>query len=184
MTLIQIIVLSIGLSMDSAAVSMTNGLVECQMPYKKTLLIALTFGLFQGIMPLIGYLTGSAFASFFTKFMPYAALILLSLIGIKMIVEALKSQQTPVICLRGRAIIAQGFTTSIDALAIGLVFVGQKLPWTLFSFLIIGITTFLFSVISVIIGKKCGLVLKKKAQIFGGIILIAIGLKIFLQFIL
>ena len=185
MTFFQVLLLGIGLSMDAAAVSMTNGLSESKMRKKKIFLIALTFGVFQGVMPMIGYFAGSIFASFFSKITPYLALVLLVFIGVKMIVEAFKTDyDINKSYLTKNILFFQAIATSVDALAVGLVFIAVPIGTALLDFLLIAATTFLISLFSVYIGKKFGDLFSNKAQIAGGIILIIIGIKIFTDYIL
>jgi putative Mn2+ efflux pump MntP len=185
MTFFQVLLIGIGLSMDAAAVSMTNGLAESKMKTKKVLLIAGAFGIFQGFMPMIGYFAGSVFANFFTKITPYLALILLVFIGIKMIMDAFKNDTgINSVCLTKRILLMQAVATSIDALAVGLVFVSTPVGTALLDFLLIAIVTFLISIFSIFIGKKFGDFFSNKAQIVGGIILIFIGLKIFIDYMI
>jgi len=185
MTFVQVLLIGIGLSMDAAAVSMTNGLAECKMRNKKTLLIALVFGVFQGVMPMIGYFAGYIFAGFFTGITPYLALVLLVFIGVKMIVEAFKNDTgLNNVCLTKKVLLIQAVATSIDALAVGLVFVSLPISVAMLDFLFIAFITFIISAISVLIGKKFGNLFSNKAQIAGGIILIIIGLKIFIDYML
>jgi putative Mn2+ efflux pump MntP len=185
MLFFQVLLIGIGLSMDAAAVSMTNGLAEYKMNNKKMLLIALTFAIFQGFMPLIGYLAGSVFTEFFTNITPYLALILLVLIGTKMVTEAFNKNSGVVnVCLTKKVLLMQAVATSIDALAIGLVFVAYPAGKAILDFIIIAITTFCISYFSIYVGKKFGIIFKNKAQIAGGIILIIIGLKIFIDYLI
>ncbi len=189
------ILLGLGLSMDACAVSMTNGLNDNKMNIKKALLIAFSFGLFQGLMPLIGYFTGQAFIRYIEKFIPYIALVLLLFLGGKMIFDGIKEiredkkekplnetekKETDRQTVTLRLILAQAFATSIDALSVGLTFADYSAFKAVLTAVIIAGVTFLASLFSVFLGKKFGSLLGSKAIIFGGIILIAIGLEIFL----
>lgn len=183
----QMILLGVGMAMDASAVSMTNGLVEPKMKRSKMLLIALAFGFFQFAMPIIGYFAGSIFEDFLTKFTSWVALILLSFIGGKMLIEGIKHSncdecENTVLTLKGLFI--QAIATSIDALTIGLIFVGWKTSRAFLASGIIGIVTFMLSYICIIIGKKFGDKLSNKAEIIGGLILIAIGLKTFIEYLI
>ena len=183
----QMILLGVGMAMDASAVSMTNGLVEAKMKKRKMLLIAFFFGFFQFAMPLIGYFTGSIFEDFLTKFTSWVALILLSFIGGKMLIEGIKNskfkkKKKTVLSFKG--LIVQSIATSIDALTIGLIFVGWKTSRAFLASSIIGVVTFILSYICIMIGKKFGDKLSNKAEIVGGIILILIGVKTFIEYLI
>lgn len=184
MTLFDIFIIGVGLSMDAFAVSATNGMIE-KPTLKKSLLIAFSFGLFQALMPLIGYFAGRLFADTIEAYDHWIALVLLTFIGGKMIADFfIKDEKTeehkkitPLMLL------TQAVATSIDALVIGVSFVSIKFNIFL-AVSVIGLTTFVFSLIAVVIGKKAGEKLSDKATLAGGIILIAIGLKIFIEHML
>lgn len=189
MSIISILLLGVGLSMDACAVSISNGLANKKISIKETLLITLTFGVFQMMMPLIGYFIGSLFTNLIIKIVPYIALALLSFLGFKMIVESIKShkknedeeEKENIKKLSFKMLLIQAVATSIDALSVGLVFVGINYHLVILYTGIIGIITTILSLISVFIGKKFGDIFSNKAEIVGGIILIAIGLKIFIE---
>lgn len=183
----QMFLLGVGMAMDASAVSMTNGLVESKMKKSKMFLIAFAFGFFQFAMPMIGYFTGSIFKDFLTQFTSWVALILLSFIGGKMLIEGIKHSnfetcENTALTLKG--LLIQSIATSIDALTIGLIFVGWKTSRAFLAGGIIGIVTFVLSYICIIIGKKFGDKLSNKAEIIGGIILILIGLKTFIEYLI
>ena len=207
--IIYAILLGCGLAMDASAVSMTNGMNETKMKLPKMILVAAMFGIFQCIMPLCGYFVGNIFKSFLEKFTAIIALLLLSYIGGKMLYEGIKAireqkksakesvneeenvELSEKKKLTFGQLFIQAIATSIDALTVGLVFIGVGMSYGLdnnfFAILvsvIIGIVTFIFSIISLFIGKKFGELLSDKAQIVGGLILIGIGLKTFIQFII
>ena len=189
MGILEVLLTGVGLSMDAAAVGMTNGLNEPKMRLTKILLIALFFGVFQGIMPLIGYFAGTLFAEAVASVAPYVALVLLGFIGGKMIYEALKKskeEEEAVKNLGVGALTAQAIATSIDALAVGISLLALNgigaLKVNIFAACaIIAACTFVISLAAVFIGKKFGAVLADKAELIGGIILVAIGLKIFIE---
>lgn len=189
MDIVSILLLGVGLSMDACAVSISDGLSNKKISIKEAILIALTFGIFQMVMPLIGYFVGSLFTNLIVKIVPYIALILLSFLGIKMIVESIKEhkkskneeKEETIKKLSFKMLLIQAIATSIDALSVGLVFVGIDYPFVILYTGIIGIITTILSLISVFIGKKFGDIFSNKAEIIGGIILIAIGLKIFIE---
>ena len=188
MGIIQMFLLGVGMAMDASAVSMTNGLVEPKMKVNKALLIALFFGFFQFAMPLIGFLAGSVFTEFLKPFTAWMALVLLSIIGGKMLIEGIKSnneeskEEKNVLTLKG--LLVQSIATSIDALTLGLIFIGMSFDKVFLACGIIGIVTFVLSFICVYIGKAFGTKLQNKAQIIGGIILIVMGLKIFIEYLI
>lgn len=181
MNIIEILLIGIGLSMDASAVSMTNGMCYKQIKLKHTLFIGLAFGVFQGVMPLIGYYAGSVFSKQVSAFDHWIALILLSIIGGKMIYDAFHEDElAPVKPFTFKLLILQAIATSIDAFAVGISFAAMKAN-IFISVSLIALTTFVLSIISVWIGKKIGDKLNSKAEIFGGAILIFIGLKIFIE---
>ena len=193
--------LGVGLAMDACAVSMTNGLSEPQMKFGKAALIAAMFGFFQALMPMIGWICVSLVATSFEKFtvcIPYIALILLAIIGGKMLYDGIKAtknaqnnagnttEQTARKLTFG-VLIVQAIATSIDALSTGFSLAdiagnNASTDWwrALLSAGIIAIVTFGICIGAVYLGKKFGNKLGNKAQILGGVILIAIGLEIFI----
>lgn len=187
MSIGEMFLLGVGMAMDASAVSMTNGLVEPKMKKNKMLLIAFAFGFFQFLMPLIGYFAGSIFKDFLTQFTSFVALFLLSFIGGKMLIEGIKHTKSDDIIatnLTYKDLFVQAIATSIDALTIGLMFVGWKTTRAFLASGIIGIVTFCLSFICIIIGKKFGDKLSNKAEIVGGIILILIGIKTFIEYLI
>ena len=184
MGLIEILLIAIGLAMDAFAVSICKGLSMTKMNWKKACIIGLYFGLFQAIMPVIGYLLGESFADSVNKIDHWASFILLGTIGINMIKEALSSdKETSNDSIDFKTMIALAIATSIDALAVGITFAFLNTNIYL-SAAIIGIITFIISVIGVKIGNKFGDKYERKAQITGGTILIIIGIKILLEHLL
>lgn len=182
MGIIEIIILSIGLAMDATAVSMTNGMNDTQIKIKKIVLIGLTFGIFQAIMPLLGYLFGTLFVEFIEQIDHWIALILLGFLGFQMLREGLskKDDEEKVKELGIKMLFLQGVATSIDALAVGISFASLRVN-IVYAVLSIGVITTMLSIIGVLIGKKFGDLLNNKASILGGIILISIGIKIFIE---
>ena len=179
--------LGVGLAMDAFAVSMSNGLKESKMRFSKVLLIAFMFGLFQGVMPLIGYLVGNSFVKYIEKFIPFIALALLSFLGIKMIIDFIKerkenNEQCNIVeqKLTFKVLIVQAIATSIDALSTGLAFSDYNIYDALIVVGLIAIITFVLCIIGVFIGKKFGTLIRCYATLIGGIILILIGLEIFI----
>lgn len=192
MGIIDILLTGVGLSMDAAAVSMTNGMNEPKMKLPKTLLIALFYGVAQGVMPLIGYYAGSLFATAVAKIAPWLALALLGFIGGKMIFEAIcelkKNGEQPKEAkpLSLGSLAVQTLATSIDALAVGISLVALDKSGALAVNIFVAVSmiaasTFIISLLSVFVGKKFGELLSDKAELVGGLILVAIGLKIFIE---
>lgn len=195
--LIQMLLLGVGLSMDAFAVSISNGLSMTKITLKKALPSALAFGIFQALMPLLGYLLGASFADFIQSFDHYIALIFLGFIGGKMIYDGVKELRTDKKAkangeekpvqeekkLGFGALIVQAIATSIDALVVGVSFVAMNMNFTqvLIGIAIIGCTTFILSIIGVFMGKKFGELLGSRAEIVGGLILVGIGLKVFIE---
>lgn len=181
------ILLGIALAMDAFSVSIANGLNEPNIKVKKTILIAGIFSIFQCIMPLIGWFcVHNILEKFnsFAKFIPWIALILLSFLGIKMIIECLKGQKDEKCAVGFMGLIVQGIATSIDALSVGFTIADMGWVEAIICCLIIAIITFIICFIGVIIGKTFGHKFSNKAELIGGIILIIIGLEIFLTNIL
>ena len=183
MGITELILIGIGLSMDAFAVSVTNGLCCKEIKTGKTLLTGLCFGGFQGLMPLIGYFLGRGFAKYITAFDHIIALVLLGFIGGQMIFESFKKEEekNDAVCLTAKMLLMQGIATSIDALAVGVSFAALDNVNITFAASAICCITFAFSVVGVFIGKKFGTVLNNKAQLVGGIILVGIGIKIFVE---
>ncbi len=173
--------LGVGLAMDASAVSMANGLKDPKMKINKVLLIAFMFAFFQALMPLIGYLVGHAVLELIEPFIPWIALLLLSFVGGKMLYEGMKNEgDEEVKSLTLKALIIQAIATSIDALSVGFTFAGYEIIEALVACGLIALVTFSICILSVFIGQKFGDKLGNKAEILGGIILIAIGLEIFI----
>ena len=182
------ILLGVGLAMDACAVSMANGLNDPNMKVRKVVLVALIFAFFQALMPLIGWICVRTVAQQFDKFtvaIPYIALALLGFIGGKMIYEGVthkenSSEQQTHKNLTAVVLLTQAVATSIDALSVGFTVSSYDVWQALTSVAIIALVTFAICVGGVYVGKKFGTKLGNKAEIFGGIILIGIGLEIFI----
>lgn len=183
------LLLGLGLTADAAAVSMANGLEEPNMKRSKHILIAFMYGLFQGLMPLIGYLFGSTIYNNVPQIkqyniIPIVALVILGFLGTKMVIDGIKDGKKEVNDeirkITFKLIFIQSIATSIDALSTGLTFANYNVFEALMVTFLISLVTFITCIISVIIGKKFGTKLGNKALIVGGIILIIIGLEIFI----
>ncbi|MCQ2417789.1 MAG: manganese efflux pump MntP family protein [Oscillospiraceae bacterium] len=182
MGFIELLLLSIGLAMDASAVSMTNGMYYKKIKLGWTIAIGTCFGIMQGVMPLIGFVCGSLFSNMISQFDHYIALILLGFIGGKMIYEALhESEEKHESVMTFKLLILQGIATSIDALAVGISFAAFDNFRILPAITAITLVTLVLSIISVYLGKKFGTLLNEKAEIIGGLILVGIGLKIFIE---
>lgn len=181
-----LLLMGAGLSMDAFAVSICKGLSMRKVNKKQCLVIGLFFGGFQALMPFIGWVLGNQFEQYITSIDHWIAFILLGFIGGKMVVEAIREKDEavevgkmdPPLDLKEMFILA--IATSIDALAVGITFAFLQVP-IVEAVSIIGITTFVISVIGVYVGNFFGNRYKKKAELAGGIILILIGLKILLE---
>jgi putative Mn2+ efflux pump MntP len=170
--------------MDAFAVSITNGMCYRMNTLKNALYSGLAFGLFQGIMPLIGYFAGATFSSAISSLDHWIALVVLGVIGGKMIWEAVKEMRNPEACeikaFSVRTLAVQAVATSIDALAVG-VSLGIMQVDVFAAASLIAAITFGCSFLGVFIGKRFGGWLQDKAELLGGAILVLIGLKIFLE---
>lgn len=187
MDYVLLIGIAVGLSMDAFAVSIANGAVTCKVRPAFALKLSAIFGVFQAVMPMIGWMAGKAGESFISAVDHWIALILLSVIGIQMLREAYKGNEEE--CLQDdiplKTLLTLAVATSIDALATGVILpsaVGAAtLQLMLLSACIIGSITFVLCLIGVYIGKKFGDLFTTKAQVIGGLVLIAIGIKIFVE---
>jgi putative Mn2+ efflux pump MntP len=183
MSLIEILLLGVGLSMDAFAVSICKGLAMKRITAGKAAVVGLWFGGFQALMPLIGYLAGSAFSGHIQKIDHWIAFLLLGIIGGNMLKESFHKDDChcdlepdfSFMTMLGLAV-----ATSIDALAIGVSLAFLKVN-ILTAVALIGVTTFCFSAVGVVIGKQFGARYKSKAEFTGGFILVAMGLKILLE---
>lgn len=182
MSIIEIALIGVGLAMDAFAVSICKGLAMRRMNYKKAIIIAAFFRVFQALMPALGYVLGTTFANKIAAIDHWIAFILLALIGANMIKEALSSDDDE--CqddsLRLGDLIMLSIATSIDALAVGITFAFFNVS-LLLSVSMIGIITFIICVIGVKVGNVFGEKYKSKAELAGGLILIVMGAKILID---
>ena len=183
--IIELFLIGVGLSMDAFAVSICKGLGMEKINKKQAFTIGLYFGGFQALMPLIGWFLGIRFQQYITSIDHWIAFILLVCIGGKMVVEAVRDKDDEVVekkdqPLNHKEMFLLAVATSIDALAVGITFAFLDTP-IVEAIVIIGCTTFVLSIVGVIVGNFFGTRYKKKAEIIGGIILILIGLKILLE---
>ena len=178
MGIFSILLTGFALSMDAFAVSVTKGMTLKKINLSIATKIAFLFGLFQAVMPLIGWLFGMNFELYIRSIDHWIAVFLLSFLGIKMIIEAIKNYDNDnSTYLDNKELIILSIATSIDALAVGVTFAFLNIDIIPIC-VSIGVITFLVCFIGVLIGKKIGSVFKNYAQIIGGIILILIGLNI------
>lgn len=178
----ELLILAIGLSMDAFAVAICKGLAIKEARVKHMIIAGAYFGGFQALMPVIGYLLGVNFKGLIERFDHWIAFFLLALIGGNMLREALsKGEEEELNTSFGpKSMIPLAVATSIDALAVGVTFAFLQVR-IIPAVSMIGITTFLFSLVGVKIGNIFGLKYKTKAEFAGGVILILIGLKILLE---
>ena len=177
----EILFLSVGLGMDAFAVAICKGLSMIKMKWKNAIVIAIYFGIFQALMPVIGYFLGSKLSSAVTKVDNYIAFFLIASIGINMLIEAFKKEdEKENDSIDFKTMIVLAIATSIDALAVGVTFAFLKIS-IIEPIVSIGIITFFFFLLGVKIGNIFGEKYKKHAQIAGGIILILISIKILID---
>lgn len=188
MSFTDILMIGVGLSMDAFAVSMCQGVSMQKLDLRRAALIALFFGGFQALMPLLGFALGSTFASAVT-IGPWIAAALLLILGVKMLIEGIrdKDDKPSDVGTIGRLFIL-AIATSIDAFAVGVSFSMQEgVVWSgggtsiFLAIAVIGLTTFVLSLIGVWIGNRFGLKYHRAATIFGGVVLILIGVKVLLE---
>lgn len=182
---IELFLIGVGLSMDAFAVSVCKGLAMKKVNKKQAVVIGLYFGGFQALMPFLGWLLGIRFQKYIVSVDHWIAFVLLVFIGGKMVVEAVREKGEKEIGemdlpLNHKEMLVLAIATSIDALAVGITFAFLDVPIAE-AVIIIGCTTFVLSILGVVVGNYFGSRYKKKAEITGGIILILIGLKILLE---
>ncbi|WBW95167.1 manganese efflux pump MntP [Oceanirhabdus sp. W0125-5] len=182
MTFSTIFIIAVGLAMDAFAVSITSGITIKKLKVRHALKIALFFGVFQGVMPLIGWALSIKFSDYIESVDHWIAFILLGCIGVKMIREAFdneedESKKNP---LDLKTLTILSIATSIDALVVGVSFAFLEVN-ILYATFIIAVITYVICFIGVLIGKKFGELFNKKAEIFGGVILVLMGIKILLE---
>lgn len=181
MDIFSMFFLAVGLAMDAFSVSITRGMIlKCNFKYAFT--IALFFGGFQALMPVLGWMAGEQLAVIVEMWAPWIAFLLLLIIGGKMVYEGLSHKEDEEICqiFSIKDITVLSIATSIDAFAVGVSFSFLNTP-ILLPIIIIGLVTFALSFIGVYIGKKVGHLFEGKIEVLGGLILVAIGIKILLE---
>ncbi|MGN6713151.1 manganese efflux pump MntP [Anaerocolumna jejuensis] len=188
MNLAELLILAIGLAMDAFAVAVCKGLSVKKISVKHPVIVGLYFGVFQAVMPMIGYFLGKQFSDKINAIDHWVAFILLGIIGANMIKGSIKEEKEDecVSCkevdnsLNVKEMLVLSVATSIDALAVGITFAFLKVN-ILMAASFIGVVTFLISAAGVMIGNIFGGKLKSKAEMAGGIILVCLGTKILLQ---
>lgn len=179
-SVLQILLISVSLAMDAFGVSIAGGIKSKNPKIAHAVKIATFFGLFQAVMPVIGWLIGQGAKDIVNVAGPWIAFILLGFIGIKMIRESSDTSKVKVHIHHTRTLIMLSLATSIDALIIGVTVSLLKIPF-LISITVISIVTFVLSFSGFLFGKELGRFFGKRIEIFGGVVLIVIGLKILLE---
>lgn len=181
MSIFELFLLAVGLSMDAFAVSICKGLSVKALKPKHALLAGIYFGGFQALMPVIGYFAGSYFADIISSYDHWVVFVLLVFIGGNMIRESFEKEEDDVNDSFGfQTMLLLAIATSIDALAVGVSFAFLRVN-ILYAASFIGIITFILSALGIKIGNIFGSRYKSKAELTGGIILILIGLKVLLE---
>ena len=181
MSLLELFLLAVGLSMDAFAVSVCKGLSVRRGSMKQALTVGIWFGGFQALMPFLGYLLGITFSSLITSIDHWIAFVLLGIIGSSMIKESREDEEEEVSAsFDVKTMLALAVATSIDALAVGVTFafLHVNIVWAV---TFIGCTTFVLSAIGVKAGNVFGMKYKSRAELAGGVILILMGIKILLE---
>ncbi len=172
----QVFLIAISLAMDAFAVALCKGLEMKRINYKYSSILAISFGVFQALMPLIGWGIGRNFAKYITSIGHWVSFVLLIFVGGKMIQESMENKEANKFCFDIKEIFILAFATSIDALAVGITFAFNEIN-LIKAILCIGLIAFILSFIGVIIGNKFGTKHRNKAEIVGGSILIFLGCK-------
>jgi len=182
MDITSIVLIAFGLAMDAFAVSITSGITIKQLKINSVMKIALFFGFFQAIMPIVGWLAGLSLRNFISEIDHWIAFGLLSFIGCKMIYESItiQSSEKEINPLNVYVLLVLSVATSIDALAVGLSFAILKIS-IVTPVVIIGTITFALSFLGVFIGNRIGHFFENKIEIAGGLLLIGIGIKILVE---
>ena len=186
--ILTVVMAGISLAMDSFSVSISNGLCISKVKFKDALKIGLFFGVAQGVMPTIGFFAGILLEDFIKSVDHWIAFFILSYIGFNMIREAIKkmksNEKDECKLITTKELFVQAVATSIDALAVGITFTALENINIFLSAIIICVITLFLCIIGVYIGKTVGKILREKAEIFGGAVLIIIGIKILIEHII
>ena len=184
--MIELLLVALSLAMDAMAVSVTNGIKLKKCRKRDAVEMGVFFGVFQFIMPLLGFFLGGGILSHVGKMAPYISFVILFFLGSKMVLEARKCEGGVCECaikekLTFTELTLQAIATSIDALAVGFALSGTASGEVLFNSLVIGVVAFICSFIGAMAGRKLGDLFEKWAETVGGFILIGIGLKILIE---
>ena len=185
MIVIHALILGVTLAMDALSISVSKALAAQKIKVSNAIKLSVVFGLFQAIMPLIGYLVGNSFYDVLKNYFGFISFAILSFIGGKMIYEYFKNEDedsNAIITIK--ELIILGIATSIDALAAGFIFSGNNITEVIFSCFIIGIITFVICFIGYFFGCKVGSIIGDKGEIFGGVVLIILGIKFLIECII
>ncbi|MDL2235889.1 manganese efflux pump MntP family protein [Christensenellaceae bacterium OttesenSCG-928-L17] len=187
MSAIELVLLAVALALDAFAVSVTEGIRMCHLPrfrYSHAIKVALLFGAFQAIMPLVGYLAGSTVLPYIENFDHWIAMGLLAFIGIRMIVNACKpsseNDEKQHCVSDNKTLFILAIATSVDALAIGISLAITQAP-IFSSIAVIGGLTAVICFVGIILGERLGTLFQKRAEIVGGAVLIVLGIKIVIE---
>jgi putative Mn2+ efflux pump MntP len=180
MNLITVIGIGVGLSMDALAVSVINGFIIRKLRIRYAFRIALSFGFFQALMPVLGWAAGLSFRKYIQNVDHWVAFLLLCIIGGKMICESRSCKEERRDCLQFPVLFILSIATSIDALAVGLSFSFLQVE-IIIPAIIIGVVTFVICLTGIYVGDKIGRFIGNKIELIGGFILIAIGIKIVIE---
>lgn len=187
---INVSLTSLSMAVDAMTVGATDGIREERMPWQKVFFIALTFGIMQMAMPIVGYFIGYSFQDVLSAYIPWIAFGLLTLLSVKSLYDFFKErmrkeeEEGPKKPARIPEILLQGLATSIDALCIGFVYLNLPIPEAMLVFGIIGIVTFLLTGLTTFFGSKLAGKLERWASLISGIVFFAVGLKILLEGVL
>ena len=183
--LISVFIIALGLSADCFAVAFSGCIAMKSVSRKQIIVASLSFGIFQALMPVLGWLAGQTLVGLIADYDHWLAFALLAFIGGKMVWESFRKEnddcKTDI--TKPGTLLTLSIATSIDALAVGLTFAFLEVNIAVAAG-VIGITAFLVSVLGFVLGKKAGTALGKRAELIGGLILIAIGLRILLSHLL
>jgi putative Mn2+ efflux pump MntP len=177
-----LLIIAIGLSFDSFAVSVSSGIIKNTIPFFDAVKIALSLAFFQGTMPLLGWFLGKRVSDSISEYGPWIAFGLLGILGARMIMTSLrqKPEAKTINPLHPMVLLSLSIATSVDALIVGISFAFFELE-LMIAILLIGSITFLASMLGILFGKNIGNRYGKKMEILGGLVLISIGLKILLE---
>jgi putative Mn2+ efflux pump MntP len=185
MEFISIFLIALGLSADCFAVSLSTSIANRNHSFLQVIKVSFSFGFFQALMPVIGWLAGKTIVDFIASFDHWVAFALLAFVGGKMLWESFHSEEDekPADVSRGLLLLTLSIATSLDALAVGLAFAFEDVNIWLAS-PTIGVTSFVISALGFLIGTRVGKIFGKRAEVLGGLVLIGIGIRILLEHLL